>query len=310
MKSQDVRNKSMGLKVLSLLMAIMLWFYVVNQGGGLATGKNMIKAELSYYHVPAGLTVVGPRTVSVKLWGSFGNADDIVAYVDLAGMSQGQHMVPVKVKPLKGAMFATVQPDKVKIELQELDERTLTIKSEVKQNPESGFKLREILFSPEKCLIRGEHGAVNRVAAVNAVLDLSSLKGIGTFQVVLQAIDAHGDPVTEGITMIPETVKVYAVVEAEKELKKITVKPQFKGKAAEGFKLGTVSAEPAEVSLLGDKISLDSITEILTREIDLTDKKESFTQTIEVQVPEGTTASPLQVDVKVGIDKIPDKEVP
>lgn len=310
MKSKDARNKSLGLKLLSLLMAIMLWFYVVNQGGGMATGKNMIKAELDYYHVPSGLTVVGPQTVNVKLWGSFGNIDDITAYVDLAGMSQGKHQVPVEVKPLKGAMFATVQPDEVTVVLQELDERTLQIKYDVKQNPPSGYALREIMLSPEKCMIRGERAAVKRVASIMAVLDLSKMKGIGSFQASLQARDTDGNIISEGITLLPETVKVYAVVEAEKALKKLAISPQFKGKPAEGYKVGDVVVAPAEASVLGEKAALDSITAILTKEIDLTDKKESFTQTVELQPIEGLIVSPLQVDVKVGIDKIPDKEVP
>ncbi len=308
LKSQDARNKSLGLKSLSLLMAIMLWFYVVNQGG-LATGKNMVKADLNYYNVPAGLTVVGPQTVSVKLWGSFGDAGDIIAYVDLAGMSQGLHKVAVKVKPLKGAMFATVQPDKVKVELKELDERILTVKYEVEQNPATGFELREIIVSPEKCMIRGEQVAVKRVATVVASLNLADRKGISSFQATIQPKDAQGNIITEGIKLIPETVKVYVVVENKKELKKLIVKSQLKGKLADGFKLGEISIDPTEVSVLGDKIRLDSMAEILCREIDITDKKESFTQTVDLQVPEGVTASPTQVNIKVGIEKITDKEV-
>lgn len=308
MKSKDARNKSLGLKSISLLMAIMLWFYVVNQGG-LATGKNMVKADLNYYNVPAGLTVSGPRTVSVKLWGAFGDAGDIVAYVDLAGKRQGLQNVAVKVKPLKGAMFATVQPDKVKIELKELDERILPVKYEVKQKPVTGFELREIMISPEKCLIRGEQAAVNRVATVLVSLNLTNSKGIGSFHAAIQAKDAQGNIITEGIKLIPETVKVYVVVENQKELKKIAVKSQLKGKVADGFKLGEISIDPAEVSVLGDKMRLDSIVEILSKEIDITDKKESFAQTVDLQVPEGVTASPMQVNIKVAIDRISDKEV-
>lgn len=307
-KSPEARNKSLGLKIISLLMAIMLWLYVVNQGG-LATGKNMVEAELNYYNVPSGLTVVGPETVSVKLWGSFSNTGDIVAYVDLAGMSQGQHKVAVEVKPLKGAMLATVKPDKVEIELKELEERILPVKYEVKQSPATGYEVREIIVSPEKCMIRGEQAAVKRVATVTAYLNLADSKGIGSLQVAIQPRDSQGNIIIEGIKMIPETVKVYVVVESKKELKNVAVKPQFKGKIADGFKLGEISVDPTEVSVLGDRTRLDSLVEILSQEIDLADKKESFTQTVELLVPEKVTVSPVQVNVKVGIDKISDKEV-
>ena len=147
-KSQISRNKSLGLKIICLLMAIMLWFYVVNQGG-LATGKNMVQAELNYYNVPSGLTVVGPQTVSVKLWGALGDTGDIAAYVDLAGMNRGVHKVPVKVEPLKGAMFASVQPDKVEVELKELGERIIPINMKSSKKPVMVLKLREIISHPK-----------------------------------------------------------------------------------------------------------------------------------------------------------------
>lgn len=306
MKADDTRNKSTGLKILSVLMAGMLWLYVVNQSG-VTSGKNTVQAELRYYNVPSGLTVAGPRNVAVKLWGSFHEGGEIVAYVDLAGMGKGSHMVPVKVQPVKGAMLATVQPKKVKIVLEQMKERLLPVKIQVKENPPSGYELREITLSPEKCMVIGDRERVNQVAAVTAPLNLGSNNSIGIYKVEIQARDARGNQISKGIKLLPETVQAYAVVEKKKEIKKIAVKPQFKGKLPEGFKLGDVTADPAEVNLLGDKTSLDSITELLTQEIDLADKQESFNQLVNLTVPAGTTASPTQVNVKVTIDKINDK---
>lgn len=308
MKASDVRNKSMGLKVLSLLMAGMLWFYVVNQGG-LASGKNLVQAELNYYNVPSGLTVIGPQTVSVKLWGAFRETGEIVAYVDLAGMDKGIHNVSVKVQPVKGAMLATVQPDKVKIELEELKEHLMPIKLEVKQNPPAGFELREVTVSPEKCMVIGEPAVVNQVAVIAAPVNLGDSKGISSFTVALEAKDAQGNQISQGIQLLPETVKAYVVVENMKELKKLAAKPQFKGKPVDGYRLGDISIDPVEISLLGDKIRLDAVTELFTREIDLSDKHESFTQVVEIIVPEGIIASPVQVNVKVTIEKMNDKVV-
>ena len=158
-------------------------------------------------------------------------------------------------------------------------------------------------------MIRGEQATLNRVAAVMVPLNLTDSNGIATFQADIQARDAQGNIITEGIKLIPKTVKVYVVAEKQKQLKKVAVKPQVKGKAAEGFKLGDISIDPVEVSVLGDKVRLEDMEEILSREIDITDKKESFTQTVDLQVPEGITASPGQVNIKVEINKISDQEL-
>ncbi len=308
MKAPNARNKSNVLKILSLLMAILLWFYVVNQGG-LASGKNLVQAELNYYNIPSGLTVIGPQTVAVKLWGSFREGGDIVAYVDLAGLEKGRHTVPVKVQPVKGAMLATVQPDKVKIELEEMQEHVMPIKYELKQNPPAGYELLEITLATEKCMVIGEEAVVNQVARVVAPFSLGDNKGISTIKAELEARDAQGNIISEGIKLLPETVKAYVVVENKKEMKKLAVKPLFKGKIAEGYRLGDISTDPAEISLLGEKIRLDAVTELSSREIELTDRKESFTQLVDIIVPEGISASPLQVNVKVNIEKINDRVV-
>lgn len=308
MRDSESRKKSVGLKALSLLMACMLWFYVVNQGG-LASGKNIVEAELQYYNTPAGLTVIGPQTVSVRLWGVFRETGEIIAYVDLAGMEKGKHKLPVKVQPVKGAMLTTVQPDKVEIELEELGEHIMPIKVEVKQNPPAGFELREVNLSPDKCMVTGDPAVVNRIAVIAAPLSLGDSRGIGAYTVVLEARDNQGNLISQGISLLPEKVKAYVVVENMKEQKNIPIKSQIKGKPAEGYRIGEISVDPAVISLMGEKITIDTITEVLTREIDLSEKKESFSQVVDIIIPEGVTALPLQVNVKITIEKVNDKVI-
>ncbi|CFX84483.1 YbbR-like [Syntrophomonas zehnderi OL-4] len=308
MRDSRSRKKSIGLKALSLLMACMLWFYVVNQGG-LASGKNIVEAELQYYNIPSGLTVVGPQTVSVKLWGVFRETGEIVAYVDLAGMEKGKHTLPVKVQPVKGAMLTTVQPDKVEVELEELREHLMPIKVEVIQNPSAGFELREVNISPDKCMVIGDPSVVNRIAVITAPVSLGDSKGISAYTVALEARDAQGNKISQGFSLLPEKVKAYVVVEPTQKQINVPIKPQIKGKPAEGYRVGEITVDPAMISLMGEKIRIDIITEVLTREIDISDKKESFVQAVDIIVPEGVTATPMQVNVKVTIEKVNDKVI-
>jgi len=304
MKKRELRNKSFGLKTLSLLIAVMLWFYVANQGGA-ATSQNLQQAKLNYYNVPAGLTVAGPESVDVKIWGSAKETGNIIAYVDLAGMlQQGTYKVPVKVKPLQGVMLATVQPDKVEIQLIEPAERSFAIKYELSQSLPDGVALREVSISPGKCIIKGEQSAIKKVAAVYAQLSIGTAQGIISTQSKLVAKDAQGNKIVKGITMIPETVNLYGVVESKKESKVLTVKIKTKGDPADGYELGTISSDPSTVSVLGEQNKLNNLAEIASQEIDLSGKKERFTQVVSLQVPEGLIISPAQVSVVINIDPI------
>jgi YbbR domain-containing protein len=300
---EDFRMKKFGLKILSLLMALMLWFYVINQGGA-ATSQDYQQTKLNYFNVPTGLMVNGPDTVSVRIWGSTKTSGNVEAYVDLSGLQQGSYKLPVKVKPLQGVLFATVQPDKVDVELKSPADRSLAIKYELPQNLPTGVELRDVSISPEKCIVRGEQEAVSKVASVYVPINVGGEMGILSQQVSLVARDAKGNKIASGIQLIPSAVNVYAVAENKKTTKDLAVKLKFKGKVADGYELGTTSIDPATVSALGDESSLKDVEEITSLEIDLTDRKEAFTEVVALQVPDGIIISPGQVTVVVNIQHV------
>jgi YbbR domain-containing protein len=298
--NENHKDKKFGLKILSLVMAIMLWLYIVNQGGA-ATSQNYQQIKLNYYNVPAELAISGPETVSVRIWGITNAPGNVIAYVDLTGLQQGTYKLPVKVKPLQGVMFATVQPDKVDIELKSPADRNLNIGYELAQSLPDGVELREVIISPPKCIVRGEQEAVSKVASVYARINIGEEKGIISQQSTLVARDAQGNKINSGIQLVPAAVNVYAVAENKKVTKELAVRLKLKGKAADGYELGTIISDPAKVSVLGEESILAGMEEISTQEIDLSDRKESFTQTVALQVPEGMIISPSQVTVVVSI---------
>ncbi len=302
MAEKKQRSKKIWLRAASVIMAILLWFYVVNQGDVL-TGSNLVDVELKYYNPPTDLTVVGPEKVSVKLWGSFHGSGNIVAYVDLSGLGKGVHKVPVKMEPVKGAMVTSVQPDKVDITLEELSEKAFQVKHEVKQNPQAGYQLTEVLLAIDSCLVKGEADAVGRVARVVAPIDLGSIKDITSVKVKLQARDVNGKTITEGIKLLPAAIDAYIVVEKKQISKLFSVKPQFIGKAAEGFSLGEVKSDPVQITVLGDQLRVEALNEIVTKPIDIGGKGEDFVQVVELVQPEGIIVSPTRITINVKLNK-------
>jgi YbbR domain-containing protein len=308
MPEEKRRKTSTGLKIISVLLSVLLWFYVVNQNETV-TGANTVEAQLSYNNVPANLTVVGPETVKVRVWGALRDTGPVVAYVDLTGLKIGEHSVPVHVQPVKGAMFASVEPDKVTVRLENIKERMVSISTEVKVNPPAGYKLMEITTSPEKCLIRGEKDIVASISSVVASVQLGEATDITTQKVTLQARNALGKPVTEGITLSPTSAEVYAIVERQKNIKKVPVKAILQGQLPNGYRLVSVSADPAEVSVLAFEASLENLTEIQTLPLDLSNRQGDFTELLGLSVPEGAAATPSQVQVNVKIEKTTSEEV-
>lgn len=301
MVEKEQKENKTGLKILSVILAILLWIYVGNLGGQGAT-KNVVETSLEYRNLSEDLTVTGPEKVSVKLWGSYTDSSNIVAYVDLTGYEKGTHTVPVQVEPVKGAMFTSVEPDKIEITLDSVKEKTVNIQQEIRQNPPAGLKVSEISIYPQKCIVRGDRDLVARVAAVVAIIDLGEVRDVAAMKVSLQARDSEGKPITAGLQIVPRTVDVYAVLSQELAVKNVKIKAQLLGTPAPGFVVSEVTVDPVEVVIRGKPSQLNAVAELSTQAINIDGASGQVVQVVNLNIPAGLTASPSQVSVQIKIE--------
>ncbi|WP_041427551.1 CdaR family protein [Syntrophomonas wolfei] len=299
-------KKRTGLKLISLIIAILLWLYVVSQGAT-TTPQELIKTPLKYHNLGEGLTVSGPDTVSLRIWGSLKRNSDTVAYVDLSGLGEGVYELPVNVKVVKGALFATVEPDKVEVVLKAVQEKELAIKYEIFKPPSPAYEVLDVVITPERCLLQGEEEAIKKVKTVKCQISLQNREGITSFYSPLLALDAGGRKINEGIRLIPEKVKVNVVLSRKKAEQKVGVKLVSSGNTAEGYQLRKLQMEPDFITILGAESEVAAIQEVNTEVLELEGRKESFSQELELMVPEGIKAFPSRVLIYVDIGKIDEK---
>lgn len=295
-----------GLKIVSIVLSCLLWFYVANQAPT-AGNSNTVQVNLQYYNLGDGLTCSGPDKVSVRVFGAVPEKDSIVAYVDLANLGPGVTEVAVKVEPVRGALAVFVEPNKVKIELKQMSEHIFTIGYEISKNPPAGYQLMDLITVPEKCVVQGQESAVSKVAKIISLVDLGSVKDTTSFKSNLIARDSKGNQV-QGVTLNPETVTVYAVVSQKQSSKKVPVKPVIGTGTGSSWQVSRMLAVPDTVTLLGTESVLAEIKEIATRPLDLSSKSSSFSQEIDLVVPEGVKAYPAKVLVNIEIEKAGLKE--
>ena len=298
-------KKRTGLKLISLIIAVLLWLYVVSQGAT-TTPQELIKTPLKYHNLGEGLTVSGPDTVSLRIWGSLKRNGDTIAYVDLSGLGEGVYELRVHVEPVRGAMFTTVEPDKVEVVLKTVQEKELSIKYEIIQPPSPAYEVLDVVITPERCLLQGEEEAIKKVKTVKCQISLQNREGITFFYSPLLALDAGGRNINEGIRLIPEKVKVNVVLSQKKAEQKVGVKLVSSGNT-EGYQLRSLQMEPDFVTILGAESEVAGIQEINTEVLELEGRKESFNQELELMVPEGIKAFPSRIKVYVDISKIDEK---
>jgi len=291
-------GNNLGLKIISVLLALLLWAYIANQNQGIAS-QHTTGVSLRYTNLGEGLVVSGPERVAVKLWGSFRETAEVEAYVDLHGLGEGSYLLPVRVQNVQGAMFASVQPDKVEVSLKRTTRHEFKLGYQVAQSPPPGYELLDVVFVPDRCLVTGDEYALKQVKRVISSLELGNTKESTTSKVRLTAIDAGGKPVQKGIRITPEQAEAYTVVVPKLASKKVAVNPILQGKLPEGSQVQEVRVDPASITLRGNEEAIAYIDEVGTAEISLEGHKQTFSQEVAIQELQDVKTYPSRVLVEV-----------
>lgn len=305
--SRDKRWEKNGLRIISVILSLLLWFYVVNEGA-YQVGQNSVTVDLVYENIQEGIQVHGPEQVKVRLWGVFQETGDIEAYIDLQDREAGVYTVPVKLHPVRGVLFTSLDPKTVNVVLEQMQEVIVPVNYYISGQPPAGYQLIDIFTEPERCLIMGNQEEANKVASVLCQVDLTNSRSINSFEMNVTPRDKEGNPVNGELEIIPATVKVIAVVEEIKGHKEVPIVAVSEGEPAAGYQLKDIILDSNSVKIVGNHLALEAINEINTGNIDINGVDQSFELTIDLQAPQGIKLYPNQVVAQIEIEQIIEDE--
>ncbi len=193
---KETKSRHM-LKVISLVCAVTMWFYVLNSEP-LEVEKRVPLAMIT----PSGLAinVEIPTTVKVKLKGSR-------AFVQDLDLSQEKLIVDLRDYPYTQETFAvTFEKNMVRlpfgVEVQDIEPKqvVLSLEREIKKlvpirlrtvgEVGKDLKLVEKSFQPKEFMIRGPYGVLKKTVLLNTLpVDLSTLEGKGELRLPLENVD-------------------------------------------------------------------------------------------------------------------------
>ena len=130
--------------------------------------------------------------------------------------------------------------------------------------------------------VRGSSGALNRIAAgeLVAVLDLRSARS-GQRLFHLDGDDVRTPFGVEVVQVNPSTVSMNFEPSGSKV---VPVVPSVEGEPGDGFVVGTVTAEPSTVEVLGPVSVLSRLTQAITEPVTVTDASAPVTETVNIGV--------------------------
>lgn len=316
MKRKLIHN--LGLKLVSVVLAIMFWFVVMNISDYVMTVRiydipvEEINGEVlsgldKVYDIVSGDTVdiivKGRRSVVSKL-----EASDFVATADLSKMSitnTAQIFVKAKNGSVNDDITISCVDNTLKLNLEEKVVTDFPVKVVTTGEVAKGYAVGELEVKPNLIAIEGPSSAVNKITEVRATVDVSNLRDDSEAKAKIRLYDAYGEEINnDKLKLARERVNVSVKVYPVKEVK---VNVNIVGNPSEGYSVSRVAYQPQTVKIAGDEERLSQITEININGISVVGLKEDLETTVALAdyLPSDVfVADTPEIAVSVGIQKL------
>lgn len=297
------------LKVLSLLVAVVLWVYVSNE-------MNPVKEQefkdmgVDIRGVASNLAVSElPGSVSVRVQGSQDvisnlNPRSLEVFVDLRNTRAGRNSVPVQVRVPPEVKVVELRPQQVTLKTEPLSEKQVPIKVRAGDSAAKGYKTAAIQTKPDEVIIKGPKSVVDKVNL--AAVDINLRNKHRTFSETLpvRVVDDLGAFVEERLVKpVPSVVDVFVSIVPDLPSKQVKVLPVIIGEPKQGYAVTMTVIDPPELVITGTLDTIGKMTEVSTRPIDVKGAEKDVYVEVSPELPYGVVANRQSLRVLVTIGK-------
>lgn len=304
-------TKNVGLKVLALILAVLIWLVVVSIDNpvkdqnftqipvAVLNGEVFEKAGQAYEVADSSSTVTvtarAERSVLSQL-----SRDDFSATIDMNNYSNGRVPISVKANRLSDKIVSiTPRTAYAIVDVEELGTKQFSIDYEITGEPAEGYSVGDVTLASNVVRVQGPESIVETIDRAIVRISVQGMTRDMRTETPIIFIDRNGDDMDTGRLELSRTsVSVTAEIWADKE---IPITYSYTGTPAEGFATtGNMTATINAIDLSGDPEALSGIGSISvpSSEIDITGATENFTATIDVSayLPSGTRLADSDMD--------------
>ncbi len=322
MKKHVLEN--VGMKVGSLLVAIIVWIVVANVddykitkqisgieiefvNGSAITEKNKV------YEVPKGTTVdvvvKGRRSIVEHL-----SNDDFKAIADLSKMSV-TNAVAVKVTPVSShigkELLITQADNAVVVAVEDKLQTQFPITVATTSDVAEGYAILSKLATPNLITVEGAESVIKNIREVVVTVDVRGASHNLTAVAPPVFIDGNGEKIDS--EKVEYDVKMVDVSVEILKTKEIPVKISKQGQVRDGYAIASIDYQPTAIEVVGIPAALSKIDELLIEDIDVSNCYLDIEKAINIAdyLPEGVTlvGNNPEIMVKIAIEKVEEKEI-
>ena len=311
------------LKVLSLLIALLLWLLVVNVSHPEVTDTKTVPLEVenqSAFESQNKSWEIDRTSVTVSYSvrtnsRSMISASDFHAYVDLKDYSiTGSVPIYVDVLNDKDELIGdvTVRPTVTRVIIENIQEKKFEIKHTLTGTPKNGYKVSSVIMSPEYVYLSGPESEIGRVSSVGININVEGISQNEDGVSDLVYYDANGNELYDLKNVSASTSAIHYAVTLYKE-KSVNLLSSVTGTPAAGYQYESTAVSPASVELAASTYIIDGMTVFELPKIDISGATGTKTVSFDLTqyLPAGVELADGQdaeVNVTVRIEKIPETE--
>ena len=318
-----ILSHNLGLKILSLIMAVLLWNYVISSDTSITRTKTLTgltgyisgQTNLSSY----GLAMLDDPTeklsnISVQLevpQSEYANAssDNVQVTLDLTSVrAAGTREVRLKATTSYGRVVRIV-PDTVTLTFETLDSRQIPINAQI-----GGTELDNYWYSITRCnpstlTVSGAASVVQSITRANVVVDVTDADSTFVAPVKYVLIDENGEEINQSmLTKSASSVSVSVDVYPTKEIPIATdVAKVLAGQPAAGYVVESVTIQPQSITVAAEESLLESIEELQIEPISIDGASQSFSTRAAVSTLSGfksVSADEVYVTVTIAEESV------
>lgn len=310
---ENHKRQQVIIKVCCVIASFILWLYIFNVENPVRERKLIVPVQMVNKDILAQskLVPIGEENLSVTL-NIRGNASDIYSVKpddfklqsDLSAyvVKKGDNKIPVEIKKSPGSIRVVNNENLwVSIELDELMQKTVSIKVVLEGKAKEGFYAVQPIISVKNVQITGPQEATKSVSEVVARCNIKDAYKDTNIIASLQAEESSGNMV-KNVSVKPDSIQVTVPI---KKIKSVPINVRIQGNLANGGTLKSVVSSPEKIDISGEENILYNINSLDTEIVDLSRLGEKDTVEVKVIVPKDVTLvnSNGIVTAKINFDK-------
>ena len=274
-------RNNIGLKLISVLVAIVIWYVVVDINDPVETSTYSVKITVEneayiasgkeIYHIDdsnktVGVAIRANRSTLRKI-----KEDDITVIADLTqivDMDREPVMVPLTAE-CKGVTRnnITLSRTTIPITIESIATKTFAVAVDTGESvPSEEYEVGRLTASPDQVVINGPESIINQIDTAVARIDVTGMTIDGTRDAKLILLgkdqsEISEDTIQDDLTFAGGTPNVTVFVELWRRRSDVALDVQYLGIPAPGYHVESITVTPDTVTVVGDNQAMLQLTQ-------------------------------------------------